>query len=153
MSEQTKTPLIHKIALVLSVMLCIGGTLTAVMTYMQVGYDQNFLAHWLQALLSVVIIMMPIGALLMTLLSKAAATRLSQLSEMQRNLLVGVSMAVIMESIMAAITASSNIGFTDSSAFINAWGNGFIAALPVGLTIMVIMSLTIKPKIERFLKS
>ena len=51
------------------------------------------------------------------------------------------------------LTAANNIGFSDTSAFTSGWFNGFIAALPIGLTIMVVMSMTVKPKLERFMKS
>ncbi len=39
------------------------------------------------------------------------------------------------------------------TVFVTGWFKSFIAALPVGLTIMTVMSMTVKPKIETFLKS
>ena len=62
-------------------------------------------------------------------------------------------MAVIMESLLAFTTSANNIGFNDASAFIDGWKSAFVAALPVGLALMMLVSTTIKPKVEAFLKS
>ena len=62
-------------------------------------------------------------------------------------------MALIMESVMAFVTATNTIGYADMRLFLNGWTEGLLAALPIGLTIMLIMSVTVKPKLERFLKS
>lgn len=42
LTQPAKTPLIHKIAVVLGMMTLMGGTLTGVMTYMNVGYSDSF---------------------------------------------------------------------------------------------------------------
>lgn len=134
-------------------MLTIGGSLTAVMTYMNVGFGEAFIGNWLSSLALVVVIMMPIGMVMMTLVTKLVAKVLPNYGEKARNLIVGLIMAFIMESIMAFVTAANNIGFSDTSAFTSGWFNGFIAALPIGPAIMVVMSMTVKPKLERFMKS
>ncbi|MEZ9071859.1 DUF2798 domain-containing protein [Vibrio splendidus] len=151
--EQKGTPVLYKILVMMSLMLTIGGSLTAVMTYMNVGFGEAFIGNWLSSLTLVVVIMMPIGVVMMTLVTKLVAKVLPNNGEKARNLVVGLIMAFIMESIMAFVTAANNIGFSDTSAFTSGWFNGFIAALPIGLTIMVVMSMTVKPKLERFMKS
>ncbi len=151
--EQKGTPVLYKILVMMSLMLTIGGSLTAVMTYMNVGFGEAFIGNWLSSLALVVVIMMPIGIAMTTLVTKLVAKALPKYSEKVRNLIVGLIMAFIMESIMAFVTAANNIGFSDTSAFTSGWFNGFVAALPVGLTIMVVMSMTIKPKLERFMNS
>ncbi|MBU2908028.1 hypothetical protein BCT55_10280 [Vibrio splendidus] len=151
--EQKGTPVLYKILVMMSLMLTIGGSLTAVMTYMNVGFGEAFIGNWLSSLALVVVIMMPIGVVMMTLVTKLVAKVLPNNGEKARNLVVGLIMAFIMESIMAFVTAANNIGFSDTSAFTSGWFNGFITALPVGLTIMVVMSMTVKPKLERFMKS
>ncbi|MEZ9894739.1 DUF2798 domain-containing protein [Vibrio lentus] len=151
--EQKGTPVLYKIMVMMSLMLTIGGSLTAVMTYMNVGFGEAFIGKWLSSLALVVVIMMPIGMVMMTLVTKLVAKVLPNYGEKARNLVVGLIMAFIMESIMALVTAANNIGFSDTSAFTSGWFNGFIAALPIGLTIMVVMSMTVKPKLERFMKS
>ena len=151
--EQKGTPVLYKILVMMSLMLTIGGSLTAVMTYMNVGFGEAFIGNWFSSLALVVVIMMPIGMLMMTLVTKLVDKVLPNYGEKARNLIVGLIMAFIMESIMAFVTAANNIGFSDTSAFTSGWFNGFIAALPIGLTIMVVMSMTAKPKLERFMKS
>lgn len=151
--EQKGIPVLYKILVMMSLMLTIGGSLTAVMTYMNVGFGEAFIGNWFSSLALAVVIMMPIGMVMMTLVTKLVDKVLPNYGEKARNLIVGLIMAFIMESIMAFVTAANNIGFSDTSAFTSGWFNGFIAALPIGLTIMVVMSMTVKPKLERFMKS
>ncbi|MCQ1058970.1 DUF2798 domain-containing protein [Photobacterium sp. DNB23_23_1] len=150
---QTKTPLIYKILVVLGMMTLMGGTLTGVMTYMNVGFTDTFLIDWLTSFLKTVLVMMPVGMVMMTLVTKLVTKLMPNASEHKRNLVVGLNMAVIMESIMAFTTTANNIGFSDLNQFTHSWLQGFFAALPIGLTLITLISLTIKPKIERFLKS
>ena len=151
--EQKGTPVLYKVLVMMSLMLTVGGSLTAVMTYMNVGFGEAFIGNWFSSLALAVVIIMPIGAVMMTLVTKLVAKVLPNYGEKARNLVVGLIMAFIMEFIMALVTAANNIGFSDTSAFTSGWFNGFIAALPIGLTIMVVMSMTVKPKLERFMKS
>ena len=147
-----KTPLLYKVLLILTMMTVIGGLLTGVMTYMNVGYSDTFFHDWSRALLAAFAIM-PIGFLLMGLITKTISQMLPNTQAYKRNLITGILMACIMESMLAFSTAAKTIGFADQAAFLNGWLEGFLVALPVGLTLMVIMSMTIKPKIEAFLKS
>ena len=147
-----KTPLLYKVLLILVLMTVIGGLLTGVMTYMNVGYSDTFFIDWSRALLAAYAIM-PIGFLLMGLVTKFINHKLPNTKAYKRNLITGVLMACIMESMLAFSTASKTIGFANQTAFLNGWLEGFLVALPVGLTLMVIVSMTIKPKIEAFLKS
>ena len=151
--NQKKTPLIYKILVVLGMMTLMGGTLTGVMTYMNVGYIDTFFADWFSSFLKTVLVMMPFGLLMMTLVTKLLGKLMPKASEKKRNLVVGLNMAVIMESMMAFTTTANNIGFDDMALFANSWLQGFLAALPVGLALITIISMTIKPKVERFLKS
>ena len=131
-------------------MTVIGGFLTGVMTYMNVGYSDTFFI--LRSLL-VAYAIMPIGFLLMGLVTKFINHKLPNTKAYKRNLITGMLMARIMESMLAFSTASKTIGFANQTAFLNGWLEGFLVALPVGLALMVIVSMTIKPKIEAFLKS
>ena len=146
------TPLIYKILLLLALMSVMGGLFTGIMTYSSIGYTDTFLTDWLSAFLLAAVTVMPAGFFIMTLLTALAAKLLPGLNEQQRNLVIGVSMAVIMESLLALTTAFHHVGFIEPVAFLNAWFNGLIAALPVALLAMVTITMTIKPKIERFLK-
>jgi len=147
-----KTPLVYKVLIILSIMSVIAGSLTGVMTYMNVGYSNTFLTDWLSSFLSA-FILMPIGLLLMGLITKFVEQQMPNTNEHKRNLIVGAIMACVMESIMAFSTTTTNIGYSTSTEFLSAWLTSTLAALPLGLTFMVIMSMIIKPKLELFLKS
>ncbi|WP_281221785.1 DUF2798 domain-containing protein [Photobacterium sanguinicancri] len=154
LTDQTKHPVVYKVLVVFAMMTLMGGSLTGVMTYINLGYTSSFLSDWLSAFLVTAVTVMPAGVLVMTLLTKAAEKLLPMLEENKRNLVVGVAMALIMESAMALSTALNNVGMaTNSSELFTAWLNGVLAALPIALTLMVTVSMTIKPKIERFLRS
>lgn len=152
-SEANKKPLYQKILVMMGMMTVMAGTLTGVMTYMNMGFSDSFYMQWLQAFLTAAFVMAPVGFTTMTLLTAWLKRLLPNASEAKRNLVIGLLMAVIMESLMAFTTTATTIGFADSSVFFNGWLSGFLAALPVGLVLMVVVSATIKPKIERFLKS
>jgi cation transport ATPase len=152
-NQTPSTPLYQKILVMMGMMTLMAGTLTGVMTYMNIGLDQAFYSQWLQAFLTAALVMAPLGFGTMTLLTKAMEKVLPNASESKRNILIGLIMAVFMESMMALTTAATNIGFADSSALFEGWLSGFLAALPVGLGLMILVSTTIKPKVERFLKS
>jgi hypothetical protein len=147
-----KNPLIYKVMVIMGLMSIIGGLLTGVMTYMNVGYSNTFFIDWRNALLSAFAVM-PIGILLMALITKAINQILPDASAHKRNLITGGIMACIMESLLAFSTAANTVGFSNYANFLTAWLQGFLAALPVGLAIMATLSMTIKPKIEQFIKS
>lgn len=151
--NQKKIPLKNKILVVLGMMILVGGTLTGVMTFMNLGFADTFYINWLTSFLTTVAVMMPTGMVLMTLITKLVGTLLSNISESIQNLVVGLFMAIIMESIMAFTTTATNTGFADLNQFTASWLHGFLATLPIGLTLMIIISMTIKPKIENFLRS
>ena len=56
-------------------------------------------------------------------------------------------------TLMALTSAYHNVGLSNRADFIEAWMNGVLGALPVALVLMTTVSMTIKPKVEKFLKS
>ncbi|MFA0438994.1 DUF2798 domain-containing protein [Vibrio sp. 10N.286.49.B1] len=153
MLSPAKTPLGYKVVVVIGMMMLMGGSLTGVMTYVNVGYSDAFVSDWLRSFLTVAVTVMPAGMFLMGVMTKLFEHLMPDSNEKKRNLAIGMSMAVVMESLMAFTTALNNIGFSDPSAFLSAWFNGLVAALPVALVLMTVISITVKPKLERFLKS
>ena len=153
MSTPNKTPLINKILVVVAMMTVIGGSLIGLMTYINMGYSETFFNDWLTSFLLSAVTVMPAGFLLMTLLSNLVQKLLPNTDDKKRNIIIGLCMALIMESAMALSTAINNIGFGNPPELFNAWFSALFAALPLGLTLMIITSLTIKPKIELYLKS
>ena len=153
MSPANTTPLINKILVVLAMMTLMGGTLIGLMTYINMGYSETFFNDWLTSFLLSSVTVMPAGFLLMALISNMIEKLLPNTNDKKRNIIIGLCMALLMESAMALSTTINNIGFANPPELFNAWFSALFAALPLGLTLMIIISLTIKPKIELYLKS
>ena len=151
--EPKKTPIIYKIMVMVSIIVFVGGSLTGIMTYTNVGITEHFYMDWFTSFLSAVLVMAPVGLAMTALMNTLVAKLLPKASELKRNLVISVFMALTMESLMAFVTATNNIGFANMRLFYTAWVEGLLAALPTGLTLMLVMSVTVKPKLERFLKS
>jgi hypothetical protein len=148
-----KTPIIQKVFVMLGMVSLMGGTITGAMTYMNLGLSERFFHDWAGNFFTALVTVIPLGFTLMALLTKGAHTLLPNMSAKARDVLVGVTMALFMESGMAFTSAYNNVGFSNRTEFLSAWVDGIIGALPVALILMVTVSLTIKPKVEAFLKS
>lgn len=145
--------LLKKIAIVASIIVTLVGSLTFVMTYQNIGFTDNFVRQWLSSLALAALIMAPIGFLLMTLVSRFVKKCLPNTSDLKRNFVVGFSMAVIMESVMALVTTLNNLGMTNAAEFAQNWFGAFTLALPLGIFIALMMTLFIKPRLERYMAS
>ncbi|GGQ14771.1 hypothetical protein GCM10009411_14090 [Shewanella litoralis] len=143
--DSTKTPIIYKVLVVFAMMTFMGGSLIGLMTYINTGYSETFFNDWLTSFLFAAVTVMPAGFILMTLLTQIVEKWLPDTSEKKRNIIIGLFMAVTMESAMALSTSINNIGFNSYSALFSHWLDALLAALPLGLTLMIITSLTIKP--------
>lgn len=151
-SNQQRTHIIHKVLVVLGMMTLMGGSLTGVMTYINLGYSQTFITDWISSFFLAAVTVMPAGFVLMALLTAVIAKIAPNTNAKTRDVAVGICMAILMESSMAFTTTLKNIGLADSSEFFSHWLKSFLSVLPVALTLMVIVSVTIKPKIEKILK-
>ncbi|GEA50006.1 hypothetical protein VIN01S_08100 [Vibrio inusitatus NBRC 102082] len=152
-SEEKSTPLFLKVLAVIGIMILMGGSITGLMTYLNQGYSELFFAQWIRAFLTAAVTVMPLGFALMALLTKLAERYLPNSSEKVRNVLIGVIMAMVMESGMAFSTAINSVGVIDTSRLVNIWLETLISALPLALLLMAVVSITLKPKVERFLKN
>lgn len=146
-------PLFLKILLIASLMVVIAGSLTGVITYMNIGFTSEYLSSWMSSFVLVVILMMPIGMGMTVLITKLINRLIPKKSEGVRNLIIGIIMAIVMESFMALVGTLNNIEFHNASEFYIRWLNGFLGALPLGLIIMLVMSMGMKPRIEQFIKN
>ncbi|EGL54217.1 hypothetical protein MAMP_00606 [Methylophaga aminisulfidivorans MP] len=152
-TEATKRPSYIKILVIASIMMTVGGTLTAIMTYKNVGLTENFMTQWLSSFVIATVIMMPIGWLFMSLIGKVVQFFMSNSKTTHQQLVTGLSMALIMETVMAISTTANTLGFSNTTTFISAWAQAFITALPFGLFMSVMMSLFFKPRLAKFLAS
>lgn len=96
---------------------------------------------------------MPLGFAFMALLTKLAERLFPSSSEKVRNISIGLIMALVMESGMAFSTAVNSVGIADTSMLMSTWLDTLVRALPLALLLMAVVSATLKPKVERFLKN
>lgn len=152
-TDSMKKPLYQKILILACLMSFVGGTLTGIMTYMNVGFRESFWIDWLSSFAIAVLVMAPAGLLFMTLISKLLQMLFPNARKIFHQIMTGVFMAFVMESILAVSTTANLTGFTSTEAFITAWQQAFIAALPFGLFMGLMMSLVLKSKLEKFMAS
>lgn len=145
--------LLKKIAIVASIILTLVGSLTFVMTYQNIGFTDNFVSKWLSSLALAAVVIAPIGFLLITLMGRIVKKCLPNSSDLTRKFAVAISMAVIMESVLAVVTTLNNLGMTDAAEFAQNWFSAFTLALPLGIFIGLIMTLFIKPRLEKYMAS
>jgi len=145
--------LFKKITIVLCLIILFGGTLTGMMTYSNSGFSKNFLTDWLSSFLLCVLVMAPLGGGISYLLHKLVSNVFGRFSELKRNIIFALLMAIFMESIMAIVTVTNNIGFINIEHFASAWLNAFLLALPIGMCFSILVSTTIKPRLEQYFKS
>lgn len=145
--------LFKKIVIVASIVLTLVGSLTFVMTYRNIGFDDDFISQWLSSLALAAVVMAPIGFMMMSLISKLIKKILPNTADTKRNFIVGFSMAIIMESVMSLVTTFNNLGMTTHLEFAQNWWGAFILALPLGIFIALMMTLFIKPRLETYMAS
>ncbi|WP_462173963.1 DUF2798 domain-containing protein [Pseudoalteromonas xiamenensis] len=145
--------LLRKMLVLVPLIFTLIGILTFVMTYQNIGFSNAFVEQWLTSTLWAATTMAPIGFVMVTIISKVVGTLIPNTREVTKNTVIGISMAIIMEGIMAVVTTINNVHYTSIIEFSGAWWQAFIVALPVGLLISVFMNLTVKPRLERFMAS
>ncbi|MEZ9887147.1 DUF2798 domain-containing protein [Vibrio breoganii] len=152
-SEEKRTPLFLKVLAMMGMMTLMGGSITGLMAYLNQGYSELFYAQWIRAFLTAAVTVMPLGFAFMALLTKLAERLFPSSSEKVRNISIGLIMALVMESGMAFSTAVNSVGIADTSMLMSTWLDTLIRALPLALLLMAVVSATLKPKVERFLKN
>jgi hypothetical protein len=142
---------LKNLLVMLPIMLTLIGTITAIMTYVNLTAEQNFASAWATAFTFAFVVMLPAGGLIFAAMNKLVNRVFSTLPQVQKKLLQGVLMAVVMESIMAIVTTVTNHEQLAFQQFFGVFINSFLYALPVGLTFACLMTFVLHPKLERFL--
>ncbi|MEG3767340.1 DUF2798 domain-containing protein [Alteromonas sp. 14N.309.X.WAT.G.H12] len=148
-----KRPLYQKIMVIASVILFVGGALTGIMTYKNVGITETFMTDWFSSFGIAALVMVPTGYIMMTVVSKLIQISMPNSRKKHQQVVTGLTMAVIMESVMALSTTANTIGYADKNTFLLAWSQAFITALPFGLCMAIVMSVFLKPKLDQFMAS
>lgn len=142
---------LQKIAVIATMVLIMTGIFTSVMTAWSRPVGTDFLTAWLPAWGIAICIMAPTGFIIYTLISLMLSRIAPSLTYHKKNIVIGILMAVVMESIMGTIVAVQLVGF--STDFLAILGSNLIAALPFAIVVGVIMNLLIKPRLDRFMAS
>ena len=146
-------PLFQKIIIVMAVMASVAGVLTGLMTWANTGFSEAFLPNWGISFLKAALVLLPLAFLLMGLFEKVLVRFMPTTSALKRNILLGVLMSVVMQSLMALITAGTEAGFGDMSVVKTLWKNAFITAYPVGLTLALLLTTTVRPWLLAMLRA
>jgi len=144
---------IKKILILLPVAMLLIGLLTAIMTSVSILPEQAFIPTWLSAFTFAFLIMLPFGGVTFYFVNKLVQRIFSSLSVLQRNVIHGLTMAFIMESVLALITTFNNQGFPSLELFVKEASLSLLAALPIGIAMACLMSLVIKPRLEAHFSS
>ena len=151
MIKMINKKLLKKIFVMMGMMTLMGAVFTAIMTYVNIGFTDEFFQMWSKSLFFAVIFMMPLGGIIMFLSNKFIKSIFPNLRYILQNILVGICMALSMESIMAISTTINIIGYPNFDIFSSFWLKSYLAALPFALVFSPIMTILIKPKLEAYL--
>lgn len=152
-SRSPRRPLIQKIAILFTVMSTVAGILTGLMTWANTGFSESFLPNWGISYLKAVFVLLPFAFLLMGIFDQLLSRLLPGLAPLRRRVLLGLIMAMIMQSLMALMTAGTQAGFGDMALVGQLWINAFITAFPVGLVLALTLTTTVRPWLMAMLRA
>lgn len=141
---------VQKIGVIFGLVVTFGGFLTLLMTWKNIGFTDGFIGAWLSSFALCVLCIAPIGGVIAFIINRLVNLIFPSLSSVKKNIVFGLVVAVMMESIMAVVTTINLHGFMLIKEFVDFWLATFVSALPAGLAISVLMSLVIKPKLAAF---
>lgn len=143
-------PIFTKISIIATIVIIIGGSLTFVMTWQNIGFVEGFLLSWITSFALCVFCIAPIGGVISMLINKSLNTLLPNITTMQLNILFGLCMAMIMESVMSLVTTYNLNGYTSNQDFFGLWFASLLMALPIGIIFSILLSVIVKPKLQQF---
>jgi hypothetical protein len=143
--------MIKKIFVMIGMMSLMGGIFIAIMTYVNIGFSDEFFVRWYTSLFFAILVMMPLGGVVMFMANKVIKSTLPELKIFIQNILIGIIMALCMEAIMAIITTLNILGYPNISQFSSFWLRSYLLALPAALVISPLMTIFVKPKLDAYL--
>lgn len=145
--------MLKKFLIIATAISLITFLISGVMTYVNLGEGQGFIMAWLNAFAHAVVLMVPSGFVLMLFTGKLVELLAPDLPVLAKRLLVGLLMAISMESLIAVSNTLTNVGFQDIQSFLLTWAGSFITALPIGFVISLFMTFIVKPRIDALVAS
>ncbi|PXW97417.1 uncharacterized protein DUF2798 [Sphaerotilus hippei] len=139
---------LRRLAPVLCIPPLIGLVLTGFITWVNVGFADDFVSRWLRGFVSALPVM-ALGFAIMGVLGSLLQRHFGHLPDVLKKVMLALSMACTMEFLLATVVTLSNVGWNDGYA--SAWLAAFLKSLPVGLGIGLLMGFVIKPRIDRLM--
>lgn len=143
--------MIKKIFVMIGMMSLMGGIFIAIMTYVNIGFADEFFVRWYTSLFFAILVMMPLGGVVMFMANKVIKSTFPELKIFIQNILIGIIMALCMEAIMAIITTLNILGYPNINQFSSFWLRSYLLALPAALVISPLMTIFVKPKLDAYL--
>jgi hypothetical protein len=126
--------------------LTISLLVTAVVTYLNIGADPAFVSRWLRAALFACLVMLPLGSVVISVVSRLVEAALAQRRTWLKRLVSALVMGLTMEAIVSALATLTNVGLNAQAPA--AWAHAYVRALPLGLCIGLFMGFVARPWIQ-----
>jgi len=143
--------LLKNIMVVVIVFTLIGGPISGITTYANLGYTSTFFSDWRTSFIKSVLVMLPAAFILMKIVDRYVKRLFLSFSQTQQNIINGVIFGTLMQCVVTGATTANNIGFGSLGLFLISWAQGFASALPLGIIISIAMTTTIKPRLEAYM--
>lgn len=132
----------------LPAILVLVAIIITIMTWVNLMTFRGFFDAWSRAFLFAVVTVLPIGGLMFLALYQFIRRVFAKWPAMLSNLLLGVALTLILQSIMALTTTASIQNFNSVNQFFNLYLMSFLYALPVGLLFACAAAVTVNFEIE-----
>ena len=132
----------------ITVLPVIGLILSGLITWLNIGWADDFVARWMRAFFTALPVM-PVGLIIMSGLDRVLSPRLAAWPRVAAKVALALCTGLVMEFMMATAVTYSNNGL--GAGFIAQWAMAFVKSLPVGVLIGLTMSFLIKPRLDRWM--
>lgn len=131
-----------------TVMPVIALLLSGAITWINLGWVDGFVGRWLKAF-ATALPMLPLGLIALMTLERLLGPRLRSLPRVAAGVVLALSTAFVMETLMAGVVTLSNQGVQPD--FLAQWAAAFLKSLPLGVLVGLLMTFVIKPRMARWM--
>ncbi|WP_448554828.1 hypothetical protein [Thalassotalea montiporae] len=133
----------------LPAVLVLIAIIITIMTWVNLSTLRGFFEAWSRAFFFATVTVLPIGGLMFLALYQFIGRVFGKWPAMLRNLLIGIVMTLILESIMALTTTASIQNFQSINEFFDLYMMSFLYALPVGLLYASLTAVMVNFEVEQ----
>ena len=142
---------VKKISVMILMMSFMGSIFIGIMTYVNIGFSDEFFSRWYSSLFFALLVMMPLGGTVMFIANKIVKMNFPNVKVIIQNILIGTIMALTMEAIMAIVTTMNINGYQSFFLFSSFWLKSYLTALPFALVMSPLMTIFVKPRMDAYL--